>query len=487
MSFAIRARLTPKSTRAQLTLWYLLLPAGALAAFAVFVFLMRARTLYGELDAQLGLHAQHLLGELRPALLELDVVAGLSGNPGLTQEPVAFRARSGAVLFRSPAFPQLGGAAEAAAAAAARRGDIVTTVADRFDQQLRLVTIMIERTGADPLAIQVAAPTEPTRRVLRQFAVVLLVLFVMVLSIASYGASFIAGRALRPVDDIVARVRAIRTSQLGERLDLATGSEELDRLVETLNDMLDRLDESMRGARRFAADASHELQTPIAAMRAAVDLCLAGGPNAPSVNVIAFDLLVEIERLSVLVRDLRLLALADGGHLLDRTESVDLNAIVNECRDIAHAVAEPNNIVVSADILAPMTVTGSAQHLQRALLNVVLNAVKYSPDGSTVHLTAGRLDDEAVLVVADEGCGIDAEDLPHIFERFYRADLARSRDTGGSGLGLAIADQIVRSHGGRIEVSSVVGRGSTFTLFLPLAAAPAPLAERSPLQTISAA
>jgi signal transduction histidine kinase len=118
-----------------------------------------------------------------------------------------------------------------------------------------------------------------------------------------------------------------------------------------------------------------------------------------------------------------------------------------------------------------VVVNGSTLHLRRALLNLVLNAVQYSPEGSAVRITVGRLADEATLVIVDEGCGIAPEDLPHIFERFYRADPARARETGGTGLGLALADQIIRSHHGRIEVSSVVDQGSTFAVFLPLAAA----------------
>jgi signal transduction histidine kinase len=135
------------------------------------------------------------------------------------------------------------------------------------------------------------------------------------------------------------------------------------------------------------------------------------------------------------------------------------------------AIAESKDITVSVDILSELTVEGSALHLRRAILNLAQNAVRYSPEHSTVQITVGRVDREAVLAIVDEGCGIGPEDLPHVFERFYRADPARARDTGGSGLGLAIADQIVRSHGGRIEVTSTLRVGSSFVVFLPFAAA----------------
>jgi two-component system, OmpR family, sensor kinase len=484
MSFAIRARLTPSSIRAQLTLWYLLMLAGALAAFAAFVFVVRARTLYEEADADLTIQAQRILAVIQPALLELDVPAALTGDQYLAAEPFVVRERSGAVAFRSPAFPALGGVAEAAAIDAARGGKAWTDIDDRLGGSQRLVTLVAERTGAPPLVLQVAAPTARVRQILGQLAAAMLLWFVLVLAAASYGGSFIARRALRPVDTIVERVRAIQASHLGEHLDERTGSEELDRLAATLNDMLDRLEASMRGAQRFAADASHELQTPIASMRAAVDLCLAGNGGGDD-QLMASDLLTDIDRLSTLVRDLRLLAIADAGHLLDRVEPVDLTAVVEECCDIARAMGEPNDVTVSVDFLSRVTVKGSAAHLRRALLNLAMNAVRYTSARSVVQITVGHIDDEAVVAIVDEGCGIGPEDLPHIFERFYRADPARARDTGGTGLGLPIADQIVRSHGGRIEVSSVVDRGSTFAVFLPLAAAAPALHKPSP-QAINA-
>jgi heavy metal sensor kinase len=315
-------------------------------------------------------------------------------------------------------------------------------------------------------------PLAPMQHILRQLVVTMLVCFALIMACASLGGSFIARRALEPVDHIVGLVREIQASRLDDRVDLRTGSVELDRLVETLNDMLNRLAASVQSARRFAADASHELQTPIAAMRAALDACATDRHKSTSeYREMAQDAVDELDRLSALVRDMRLLSVADAGHLVDQSEPVEIGSLVRDCCEIVHAVAESRQIALSVDIIATGMIRGSAMHLRRAVMNLAENAVKYSADGSTVQVTVGRLDTEVVIVVVDEGCGIDAQDLPHIFERFYRADPARARHTGGSGLGLAIADQIVRSHGGRVEVSSVVGQGSIFTMFLPLVAA----------------
>jgi len=467
MSSVILGRLTPSSIRTQLTLWYLVALGAALGAFAIFVYSVRAQALRQEADADLQVHAEHLVHDLRPALLELDVADALASTPQIRAEPFVVRQRSGAVVFRSAAFPQLSAASEAVTAHAARTGDTLIETIDRAGRPLHVTTAVADRTGAEALALQVAASTAETDAALRQFAWQLTFWYVVVLGAASFGGSFIARRALEPVDTINEQVRAIQASSLAERLAVRTGSRELDGLASTLNGMLDRIETSMHGARRFAADASHELQTPIAALRTAIEVCVCGGRPEGGCEGVSADLAAELDRLSTLVRDLRLLALADAGHLLDRVDTVDMTTVVKECCDIVRAIAEPKDIAVSLDVLAETAVSGSALHVRRALLNLMQNAVRYSADGSIVAITSGRIGDDAFVAIVDQGCGIAPDDLPHIFERFYRADPARARDTGGSGLGLAIADQIVRSHGGRIEVTSAVGRGSTFAVFVP--------------------
>lgn len=468
MFSAIRSRLTLRSIRARLTFWYLLTLGVTLAGFAVFFWLVRARTLYGEFDAALEIRGHEVVAALRTTLLELDPGAGLASHPAAGRQPVLVRASSGTVVYRAPAFPLLSFAAERDLAAAARGPQAsVLAVRDRSDGQVRIVTIPVNQQGTGSLAVQLAASVAPVEGTLRQLGGGMALAILLVLAIAAYGSSRTTRYALAPVDAIVARVRAIQSSGLDERLDVRGGSAELDRLISTLNEMLDRIGVSMRSARRFAADASHELQTPLTVMRGVVEARLRHAREFGH-DDLDRDLLSEIERTSALIRDLRLFALAEAGQVVAVPEPVDVATLAEECAEIARALAEPSQIRVDLHIDGRPVVLGSALHLRRVLLNIATNAITYSPPQSTIRIRVAREHGEAVIVVRDEGCGIDAGDLPHIFEPFYRTDPARARQTGGTGLGLAIADQIARAHGGQIHVSSELDHGSVFTVALPL-------------------
>jgi len=469
MFSAIRTRIKRSSLPARLTFWYVLTLGASLLLFAVFVYAVRANALNSELNAGLALRGHQLLDELRPALLGLDVAGDLDAGGRLRNVPAIVREAPGRLLFRSPAFPALDLNSERVLETAAREATAVVTVDDATGATLHVLTVGVDRPGAESLRIQLAGPTAPVRRELAQEAAGLFVGIVLVLTVAGVGSTITSRRALAPVDEIVARVRRIQTQHLNERLEVHADSDELVRLVETLNQMLDRIEASVRAARRFAGDSSHELQTPLAAMRAAVEACLAGDRTVADYRVMATEALGELTRMSMLIRDLRLLALADAGYLVTSPEAVDLAALTVECCEVARAIAEDSQISVEVAIGARAIVSGSALHLRRVLLNLTENAIKYSAAGSSVEVSVGLDHGEAVAIVRDHGPGIAAADLPHIFQPFYRADPARARDSGGSGLGLAIADQVARAHGGRLEVVSVPGDGATFTLRLPTA------------------
>jgi len=463
----IREWLTLRSIRARLTFWYLLTLALTMTGFATSFWLVRASMLYSQFDDALEIQGHELVAELGQELLELDPATRLAVHPIASRAPLLVRSSEGTVLYRAPGFPLIGWAADRDLAAAAKsNGTSVVPVTDRSRRDLHVVTVRFGRQGADPLTLQLAASVAPVEISLRQLAARLLMAIALVLAIAAYGSLRTAHYALAPVDKIVDRVREVQSAGLDERLDVGGGSAELDRLIATLNDMLDRIGVSVRSARRFAADASHELQTPLTVMRGLVELQLRQA-SEPEREQAARDLLAEIERTSVLIRDLRLFALAEVGRLVQAPEPVDIRTLVEECVEIARAIAEPKHVRVELDVKGRPVVLGSALHLRRVVLNIATNAVAYSSPGAAVRVGVEADRNEVLIVVRDEGCGIAESDLPHIFEAFYRADPARARQTGGTGLGLAIADQIVRAHGGRIAVASEPGRGSTFTVALP--------------------
>ena len=455
------------SLRARLTFWYVTTMGAALLVGAGFILLIAARTLNAELDATLDVRAQDAVTDMREALLALHPDSALAARRTPLPAGSAVRDNAGRLLDNDDAFPVLHAAAETKLLRRWRTGTRLATITDTSGVKFRVRTAAFARPGAEPLIVQIATSKQPLEQRLRRIAGGLLGGIIAVLTLAAVGSLNTVRRALAPVDAIIDRVQEVQRTGAHRRLEIRAGSAELERLIRKLNEMLAGIEGSVRSSRRFAADASHELQTPLAVMRAAVESCLLDPATSESHARMAEDLLAEIDRCSAVIRDLRLLALADAGGLLTSAETVDLAALVSECLEVARTLAEPVHVGVELESRDRPRVRGSALHLRRVVLNLATNAIHYSKPDSVVHVRVERSADGARVVIADQGCGIAAADLPHIFEPFYRADPARARDTGGTGLGLAIADQVARAHGGHIEVSSAVGVGSTFVLVLP--------------------
>jgi heavy metal sensor kinase len=294
----------------------------------------------------------------------------------------------------------------------------------------------------------------------------------LALAVAWAGGTFLAGRALAPVAHITAAARRIEADDLSQRLRLALPDDELGRLATAFDDMIDRLDRAFRRERQFTADASHELRNPLATIRTEADVALKQ-PRAQEAYVRALrSIRVESERLGHLVESLLALARSDAGVALDGAP-LDLQELVAEVA--AQVAPRAHDLGLHLEVRLEETgpVIGDGTWLARLVLNLLDNALRHTPPGGQVAVALEPAPNGVLLTVSDTGEGIAAEHLPHVFERFYRADHARARATGGSGLGLAICDWVARTHGGRLEVHSQPGRGATFTLWLPAAAAPA--------------
>jgi heavy metal sensor kinase len=314
--------------------------------------------------------------------------------------------------------------------------------------------------------VQVGASLRDIDATLQRLAYLLIGGISLSLALAAFIGAFMARAALNPIDRVTqTALRITRAEDLSRRIEGVEVQDEVGRLASTFNEMLDRIEGLFRTQQRFIADISHELRTPLTTIRGNLDLLRRMGRSQDEATMVSLDAIQsEMDRMSRLVADLLLLAQADAGLTLKR-EPVQLDSLLLEVYRQARVIADGLHVILDHEDQA--VVSGDPDRLRQLFLNLVDNAIKYTPEGGRVTLSWRREDGWVRVDVSDTGVGIPAEDLPHIFERFYRVDKARSREKGGTGLGLSIAQWIAHAHGGRIEVESQVGEGTTFTVWLP--------------------
>ena len=322
-----------------------------------------------------------------------------------------------------------------------------------------------------PLRIAVGMPADGLSLVrLEGFASSLVAIPLLVL-VSALIAFSVLGTGLRPLARLARQLEAIQHGRsLHRRVAIEGDAEEVDRLAATINAMLERLETSFASLRRFTADASHELKTPLTVLRANLERAMQQ-PNVPAEHLAPLeDALANTARMADLVDSLLTLARADEGRFDLHREPVAMEPLVAETIETATILGESAGITVRRLGTEPVTVSGDPDRLRQLLLNIVTNAIKYTPRGGTVSIGLERRGDQAAVTIDDTGVGIASVDVPFIFERFWRADRARVRgERGGLGLGLSIAEWIAQAHGGTITVTSRIGRGTTFTVQLPVA------------------
>src|SRR5256712_4071916 len=341
------------------------------------------------------------------------------------------------------------------------RGDLVSAITQRARWRYRvlhrvmgefdLYVVASRQSYLVPLGILVAA------------AALLLPLAALV---AARGAKHAVDEGLQPLERVTAETRAIGPAELGTRLTSPTGQTEVTDLAESINRMLERVDRAHRALQSFTADASHELRTPLTHLRAQVQWASDDGRTEAETHEALAAMERELDRTTKLIEELLLIARGENRQLALAHAPFDLSAVVDEVREITEAMAMNKSLVVRADPLQPTTAVGDADRTRHILLNLASNAVRYTPHGN-VTFAIVRNGTEVGASVRDTGPGIAPEHVDRIFDRFFRIDQSRSRELGGTGLGLAIARLFAELQGGRIEVHSTVGKGSTFTLWLP--------------------
>ncbi|HEY3862686.1 MAG TPA: ATP-binding protein [Verrucomicrobiae bacterium] len=317
--------------------------------------------------------------------------------------------------------------------------------------------------------IESGGPMAPIETILAHLLFSLLIGVPLLGLVAMVSGFILVGRALAPVGRIARSAEQITLHNLNERLPLSNTGDELEHLSLALNRMIARLSEAFEHNRRFLADASHELRTPLAALRGEMESVVEQTRALPELSDRAGSALEEVDRLSKIVDALFAISRLDSGEAQPQWTRFDLAPLAASTTEQMSLLAEDKGISVACNAEGKVSVEGDRARIKQVVVNLLDNAIKYTPAGGSINLNVQAREGKAVIEVADTGIGIPPGALPHIFERFFRVDKARSRDAGGAGLGLAIVKSICTAHGGRVEVESGEGRGSRFTVELPLA------------------
>ena len=456
------------SIRFRLAAWYFFSVSLILALFAAGAWFAMRASVFDAVDHDLRqrIHdVRHFAeqqiavnpSELRDELREHSLLGSGGGLMQVTDG-------SGRVLYRSD---RLGRTQLVFKRPTGANGKIEFTTERASGSDVR-VSSQTVNVGGQLLSIQVAEPMHEFEESLQRFEGILLVLAPVFLLLATSGGFWMSSRALAPVDRITSDAREITITNLSARLRMPSARDELQRLTQTLNQMLDRIETAVKRIVQFTADASHELRAPLTLIHTAAEFSLRRERTREELVEAMRKIVRESGRTSRLVDDLLLLARADSGTDNLRLTLTDLAATGREAADQAMILAEPKNIQVSAEIPAtPVLVNGDEQALARLCLILLDNAVKYSNGGGHVTFAVRSNHSHAEVVVIDKGIGIAATDLPRIFDRFWRADKVRSRSAGGAGLGLSIARWIVQRHAGEIKITSEPGQGSQVVVRLP--------------------
>ncbi|HEX8186441.1 MAG TPA: HAMP domain-containing sensor histidine kinase [Blastocatellia bacterium] len=462
------------SIRAKLTLWYLGIAATVLLAFAVAIYFYLSRGLLNAIDTSLWNQAER--------------IAQATGNPSSNEEP-----SQPGVLMLAPQFVSI----------VDRNGEVNDAILDAEGHQVPVSQEALDRAAAEfkPQYREVSlSPTEHARIITwpardeddevffvvvgqslkdlqqaqRQLLFLLAISNPVALLLASLGGLWIANKALRPVDRLTRAAERIGRGNLKERVEEGGSNDEIGRLAATFNEMISKLEQAFERERRFTADASHELKTPLAVLRGDIEVTLRRERAAEEYKRVLASSLEEIARLTKLTDDLLTLARSDAGERMLELEPVRLDHLAAEAHAYMQPLAESVGVSLSYDgPRSPVVVEGDEKRLKQLLVNLLDNAIKYTPSGGRARLALAAKDSSALIEVADSGRGIPATALPHVFERFYRQSDPKDSRVTGFGLGLAISKWIVDAHGGTIEVESTEGKGSRFSIRLPVASSTA--------------
>jgi heavy metal sensor kinase len=466
--------MNPRSIRFRLIIWYAGLLTGVFLLFGIVLF----QVLRGYLEHSL---AQTLIRRSEQIAVSLLDGVDKTGERYVADQITARYAPEnydrfiritrpdGGVLYASGRTTSFDPSGLHPLAVNTVHGDLVQKVVLDDGSRLLVTVKVFQSSEGHRFLIESGGPMAPIETILSHLFFSLLIGVPLLGLVAVGGGLFLVSRALAPVVQIARSAEHITLHNLNERLPLTNTGDELEHLSLALNRMIARLNEAFEQNRRFLADASHELRTPLAALRGEMESVVEQARTLPELSDRAGSVLEEVDRLAKIVDALFAISRLDAGESQQEWERFDLAPLAASTTEQMSLLAEDKGIAVACNVQGKVSVDGDRARIKQVVVNLLDNAIKYTPPGGTINLNVHARGGKAVLEVVDTGMGIPANALPHIFERFYRVDQARSRDAGGAGLGLAIVKSICAAHGGKVEVESAEGKGSQFTVELPLA------------------
>ncbi|MBV9257119.1 MAG: HAMP domain-containing protein [Ktedonobacteraceae bacterium] len=504
MMFERLRELTRPGIRTQLTLWYTLVSAVLILIFGIAFYTSSEQLQTRSLDTILQLRAQQVAegvtvsnGEMTVddvvnELPELDANAALIDTPDSDSQilhsnthkdrskasnlNVAYPDRSimvrifdarGKVIYSTASFSKIPVPPDSIQHPL--KGHPWPGTVTSPMQSVRLYSTMLTDRQHVVGVVQVGQSLAKLNASLQSILTGLLIVTPFVLLLSAFGSYWLAGRAFKPIHRLAHTAREIGAKDLSQRVPVPLPKDEVRDLSIIFNQMIERLEKAFAQQHRFVADASHELRTPVSVIRSMTELAISQPSNAEDNLLVLREVNAESERLGRLISDLFALARADEGQVKLDCEPVRLDLLAADVVSSLESLADEREVTLHADDLNPATVLGDAARLIQIIMGLVDNALTYTNAGGSVALSVKSSASYACLIVRDTGIGIAKSDIDHIFERFYRADPARSKAVGGSGLGLSIVNWLVQAHGGTISVESEPGKGSTFTVKFPLA------------------
>lgn len=497
----------PPGIRTQLALWYTSISALLLLLFGITFFWALQASLASSLDTTLQMRTQQIaegvdeqqgkltVGDIVNELPEMDATAALidasgddTNSAGLvssTQDTdgdsngqnstqiahsdlyIRILDRNQHVIYSTTSFNTL--TVPLAGFTQPLKGQVWRgTVKNTHGVDIRVYSTMLVDQSHIYGVVQVGQSLDVLNGRLEDIVWGLILVTPLVLLFSAAVCYWLAGRAFMPIHRLAYTAREIEASDLHRRVPVPKPRDEVRDLALIFNQMIERLEYAFTLQRRFVADASHELRTPVAVIRNMTEVALSHPADREDYVSVLSEINAETERLGLLISDLLTLARADEGQVLFDHDAVQLDLLAADVVASMESLALEHQISLQTDQLQQATVLGDAARLIQVIMSLVDNAITYTNPGGTVTVSVTTEDDIAQLSVSDTGIGIAPEDQPHVFERFYRADPARSRAAGGSGLGLSIVDWVVKAHGGTVMVESQLGRGTTFIIELPL-------------------